>query len=131
MTERELTGGRMAWAEALSLLNEATCLWQNIDGLHVASPPSDPPLTSILWGWGPGDRLVRVRLDGATAHVAVLERPPAAVPTVPWSPDDGRVKSHDRQSIPSNGLGTPYEMVVFGAADIPITFLRPAPVKAP
>ena len=64
--------GRMTWAQAVAgPLAEATCLWQDLDGLHVSVAPDVPPPTSILWGWRPDSWLVRARLDGDTAFVAV------------------------------------------------------------
>ena len=32
-------------------LARATCLWQDLDGLHVSGPPAEAPPTSIVWGW--------------------------------------------------------------------------------
>jgi hypothetical protein len=116
----QLSGGRMTWAAAVSgPLAGCTCLWQDLDGLHVEPPPPDAPPTSILWGWRGESVLARVRLDGDTAYVAVLDvavldvavldvavldvagggADPAApagadagaVVTVPWALDDGRV----------------------------------------
>ena len=53
-------------------------MWQDLDGLHLASLPEQPPLTSILWGWPqpvagetpPVTDLIRVRLDGSTVYAA-------------------------------------------------------------
>ena len=66
-------------------------MWQDLDGLHLASLPEQPPLTSILWGWprlGAGDappvtELIRVRLDGNTVYAA---SPAAGTPgaVLPW-----------------------------------------------
>ncbi|MGH3285784.1 MAG: hypothetical protein ACRDPD_14040 [Streptosporangiaceae bacterium] len=126
-----LSGGRMSWAEAVAgPLAGATCLWQDLDGLHVEAVPSAAPQTSILWGWRADSLLVRVRLDGQTAYVAVHD--PAVqqpVPTVPWSPEDGRVAgSAGRGPDPaSGGTGAKYEQVVLDAAGGgPVTFVRPA-----
>ena len=58
----------MSWAQAVAgPLAGATCLWQDLDGLHVETAPPSPPPTSILWGWLARTRLVRARLDGGTA----------------------------------------------------------------
>lgn len=51
----------------------AECLWQDLDGLHLASPPADALCTSIMWAWttaGADGPLWRVRLDGDTCYVA-------------------------------------------------------------
>jgi hypothetical protein len=125
-----LAGGRMSWAEAAAgPLAGATCLWQDLDGLHVeAAPPAAPP-TSILWAWRGDSLLVRVRLDGQTAYVAIHD--PAAqqpVRTVPWSPQDGRVAgSAGRGPDPAgSGTGATYEQVVLDAdGGGPVTFVRP------
>ena len=64
--------GKMTWAQALTgPLAETTCLWQDLDGLHVEPAPASPPPTSLIWGWCGRDHLVRLRLDGDTAYVAV------------------------------------------------------------
>lgn len=115
----------------------ATCLWQDLDGLHVeAAPPSAPP-TSIMWGWLGRTRLVRARLDGSTAMVAVLDCTdggdlPRAVPALPWSPHDGRVEANRGRGPDSHsgGTGAIYEQVVvegIGDETGPVTFVRPAP----
>ncbi len=67
------------------------CLWQDLDGVHLAPPPEEPPLTSILWAWPqvePGqtvnhEDLRRVRLDGETAYVA-HPGPGRAQSTLAW-----------------------------------------------
>ncbi|MGH3252492.1 MAG: hypothetical protein ACRDOI_40630 [Trebonia sp.] len=139
--ENGLTGGRMTWAQAVSgPLAGHTCLWQDLDGLHVAPPPADAPPTSILWGWGGDSVLVRARLDGDVAYVAVYDETAAdadAVPvtTVAWAPDDGRVAAAvaaagaGRGPAPGReGVGTRYEQLIVGGIDTgPVTFIRPAP----
>jgi hypothetical protein len=126
----ELSGGRMTWSAAVSgPLAGCTCLWQDLDGLHVAPAPAQAPPTSILWGWRGESVLVRVRLDGDTAYVAVRDPAgPGMVATVPWSPSDGRVAtSTGRGPSPERGgVGARYEQVVVGGIDGgPITFIRP------
>lgn len=139
-----LTGGRMTWAEALSgPLAGCTCLWQDLDGLHVEPPPLDVPPTSILWGWRTGSFLVRARLDGDTAYVAAVTEaalldpevgPVFTAPTVPWALDDGRVAAAvgaadaGRGPGPAHGgVGARYEQIIVGGIEIgPITFVRPA-----
>lgn len=137
----ELNGRRMPWAESVSgPLAGCTCLWQDLDGLHVEPPPLDAPPTSIVWGWRSSSVLVRVRLDGDTAYVAVLDTttvdPEAvsAVETVPWGLDDGRVaaavgaaSAGRGPGASRGGVGAAYEQVVVGGIETgPITFVRPA-----
>lgn len=122
----ELTGGQMAWAAAVAgPLRGATCLWQDLDGLHRSAPPPDAPPTSILWGWR-DDALIRVRLDGDTAFVAVLALAPAVggVRTVPWDPADGRVAA---VRGPAALSGAVEQVVIEGRGDATgaITFVRP------
>lgn len=123
--------GRMSWAEAATgPLANAMCLWQDLDGLHVEAAPSAAPPTSILWGWRSDSLLVRLRLDGQTAYVAVHDPAVRApVKTLPWSPQDGRVaasvgRGPDRTA---DGTGASYEQVVLDAGvGGPVTFVRPA-----
>lgn len=135
-----LTGGRMTWAEAVSgPLAGCTCLWQDLDGLHVGQPPSDAPPTSIVWGWRDDSVLVRARLDGDVAYVAVcdettLSADTARVTTVAWAREDGRVAAAvaaadaGRGPRPERGgVGARYEQIIVGGIDIgPVTFVRPA-----
>jgi hypothetical protein len=139
-----LSGGRMTWAEAVSgPLAGCTCLWQDLDGLHVEPPPLEAPPMSILWGWRGGSFLVRVRLDGDTAYVAVVDDAMALDPdigpvftanTVPWALDDGRVAAAvgaaDAGRGPGRergGVGARYEQVIVGGIETgPITFIRPS-----
>jgi hypothetical protein len=134
----EPRGGRMPWADAVAgPLAGATCLWQDLDGLHVEAAPKNAPPASILWGWLDRTRLVRARLDDGTAFVAVLDcadggELPGAVRTLPWPAGDGRVaasqgRGPDRQG---GGVGAAYEQVVvdgIGDGTGPVTFIRPAP----
>jgi hypothetical protein len=124
----------MTWDKAVAgPLRGATCLWQDLDGLHVEAAPAAPPPTSIMWGWLDSGRLVRLRLDGDTAFVAVLDAPSAtqAAPTVPWSADDGRVASAQGRgpSQTHGGAGTAYEQVIddgISSGTGQITYIRPA-----
>jgi hypothetical protein len=123
--------GRMSWTEAVAgPLAGTACLRQDLDGPHVFEAPETPPPASILWAWRAGSWLIRARLDGDTALVAVRDGA-GLVRTVPWGADDGRVAA-SRDRAPSAGLGgvcTPYEQVVVDGADdgaAPIPFLRPA-----
>jgi hypothetical protein len=161
MSGRRLSGGRMTWAQAVSgALGGATCLWQDLDGLHVEPPPADPPPTSILWGWRGESVLVRARLDGDTAYVAVLDlavgdappgspagdgRPAGAgtpedlVRTIPWAPGDDRVaaaragvRAGRGPASESGGVGARYEQVIIeGIEGGPVTFVRPASTGRP
>lgn len=128
--------GRMTWAEAVAgPLAGATCLWQDLDGLHVSEAPESAPPTSILWGWRGDGWLVRLRLDGETAYVAVHDPSVrAAVPTVPWGPGDRRVAGSVRHGpgAASGGTGARYEQVVADADGAgPVTFVRPAAASVP
>jgi hypothetical protein len=134
--------GKMPWTQALAgPLADVTCLWQDLDGLHVEPAPISPPPTSLLWGWRGSAYLVRVRLDGGTAFVAVHEE--AAAPagpgglgsdnarTLPWSPVDGRVTGSRGRgpSAEGGGVGAAYDQIVIdgiGDGAGPVTFLRPA-----
>jgi hypothetical protein len=128
----ELTGGRMAWADvAAGPLDGATCLWQDLDGLHTEPAPQAAPPTSILWGWR-DDALIRVRLDGETAYVAVLPASGGGTETVPWDlrrDGDGRVAGLRGPATASSAVYGKFEQVsVDGTADGrgPVTFIRPA-----
>lgn len=139
-----LSGGRMTWAEAASgPLAGCTCLWQDLDGLHVEPAPPDVPPTSILWGWRGGSFLVRIRLDGDTAYVAAVTDvaalgpeagPVFSAPTVAWSPDDDRITAAVDAAEAGRGpgrerwgVGARYEQIIVGGIETgPITFIRPA-----
>lgn len=140
--EVAVSGGRMSWAAAVSgPLAGCTCLWQDLDGLHVEPASPDAPPTSILWGWRGDAVLVRIRLDGEDAYVAVLDVKAAgadAVTTVAWAPEDGRVAAAVAAAgtgrgpgLESGGVGARYEQVIPGGTDAgPITFVRPAGADA-
>jgi hypothetical protein len=118
----------MTWAEAVAgPLAGAACLWQDLDGLHVEPAPPAPPPTSILWGWR-GDSLVRARLDGDVAYVAVCDaRDATPVATQPWDvAQDERVAANAGHgpSADSGGVGSRYEQVVLDG-EAPVTFVRP------
>jgi hypothetical protein len=139
-----LSGGQMTWTEAVSgPFAGCTCLWQDLDGLHVEVPPLDAPPTSIIWGWRGSSFLVRGRLDRDTAYVAVADDVTALDPdigpvltahTVPWALDDGRmaaaVGAADAGRGPGRerwGVGARYEQIIVGGIETgPITFVRPA-----
>lgn len=122
--------GRMTWAEAVAgPLAGATCLWQDLDGLHVSAAPAEPPPTSILYGWREDSLLVRLRLDGSTALVAVhdlAEQRP--VGTVAWNLHrDGQVAGSAGRGPDAvgGGTGARYEQVVVDADGCgPVMFIR-------
>jgi hypothetical protein len=133
-----ISGGLMTWAAAVSgPLAGCTCLWQDLDGLHVEPPPTEAPPTSILWGWRGDSYLVRARLDGDDAYVAIHQAPAGSAAatagaalerTVPWALDDGRVAaSAGRSPGPdAGGVGARYEQVIVrGIETSPITFVCP------
>ena len=136
MNEQE--SGKMTWEQAVAgPLAGTTCLWQDLDGLHVEPAPESPPPTSVLWAWsGDGSRLVRLRLDGGTSFVAQHHQPRAGQLTagggqiLPWSLGDGRIAaSRGRGPAPEDGgVGAGYEQIVIdGISDGvgPVTFIRP------
>lgn len=122
----------MSWAEAArEPLAGMTCLWQDLDGLHVEAAPAQAPPTSILWGWDAGTRMARVRLDGQTAYVDVCDASKETlVAAHPWNVDqdggDRRVAASRGRgpAKESGGAGAEYEQVVTGHA-APVTFIRP------
>jgi hypothetical protein len=132
--------GQMEWSAAIAgPLAGATCLWQDLDGLHVEPAPDAPPPASILWAWRPDSWLVRVRLDANTAFVAVHDGSGAvADATVPWdigdreTAGDGRIAASCGRGPgrAAGGVGAVYEQVVVdGITDRtgPVTFIRPVP----
>ena len=138
-----VTGGRMTWEQAVTgPLVGATCLWQDLDGLHLAPAPGSSPPTSILWGWRADDTLIRMRLDGEAVYVAMYEANPAELTTtVPWrvpEDTDGGPGSRGDLRVAANrgrgptatqhGAGARYEQIVIEGIDEgtgPLTFLRP------
>lgn len=129
--------GRMTWqAATVGPLAGATCLWQDLDGLHVGPAPGVAPPTSILWGWRDDGVLVRMRLDGDVAFVLVQSAPVdsasggagTAARTVPWDVrKDGRVAAVRGPAAEQAGVA--YEQVVadgIGQDVGPVTFIRPA-----
>lgn len=135
------TSGCMTWTQAVQgPLEGATCLWQDLDGLHVEPAPAAPPPTSLLWAWRGSDHLVRARLDGDIAFVAVHAPDSgshyAPAQLLPWSTADGRVAAYQGRGPTAEvgGLGAAYEQIVVdGISDGagPITFLRPAHLPGP
>lgn len=86
--------GRMDWDDVRNALAEATCIWQDLDGLHCDPVPESVPLASHLWAWSRSHSW-RFRLDVGTCVGAVL--------TV----DDGVVSRADAvlpRSTPDSGL---------------------------
>ncbi len=66
-----LAHGRQPWTEIRTLLTGCTCAWADLDGFHAGAPPAGPPLATHLWAWA-GDKLLRVRIDGAEGITAEL-----------------------------------------------------------
>ncbi len=88
--------GRMDWDDVRNALAGATCIWQDLDGLHCGLVPERVPLASHLWAWS-GSHAWRFRLDAGTCVGAVL--------TV----DDGVVSRADAvlpRSTPDSGLSS-------------------------
>src|SRR5579875_1003449 len=102
--------GRMTWTQAAGgPLVGATCLWQDLDGLHVAPPPVDPPPTSILWAWRNDGVLIRLRLDGDATFVAVHDSSTSSpIRTVPWNPGSDNSEG-DLRVAASRGRGPRWE----------------------
>jgi hypothetical protein len=131
---KTLASGTMSWEAAVAgPLDAATCLWQDLDGLHVGPAPAASPPTSILWAWRDDGWLIRARLDGGTALIAVHHPGESANTgtTLPWAPGDGRVAaSHGRgPASQDGGVGAVYQQIVVDGIDDgtgPVTFLRPA-----
>lgn len=138
----EVTGGQLAWAAARAgHLAGATCLWQDLDGLHIEPAPVRPPLTTMLWGWR-DDALIRVRLDTdksestgqdeVTAFVAVVPSAVTGARTVPWNISqggDGRVAGIRGPAVDSGAAAGEFEQVIVGdpLGDAgPVMFIRPA-----
>lgn len=123
--------GRMPWTDAAAgPLAGATCLWQDLDGVHVETAPAAPPPTSVLWAWRDDDYLIRARLDDGYAFVAVHRAGGDAVRLLGWEPDDHRVDARRGHGpgAEDGGLGAGYEQIVVdgtGDAVGPVTFLRP------
>jgi len=136
-TIEEIRVGRMTWTDALAgPLTGTTCLWTDLDGVHVAPPPAAAPPTSILWAWT-RTHLVRIRLDGQDTYVAARQAPPSTdlVTALPWPVDDGRVRQ--LRAAPDTNLADLRQMRWNQLLDNgdhqsgAITFLQPVPVTDP
>jgi hypothetical protein len=125
-----ITGGTLSWDETVTTaLPGWTCLWQDLDGLHVAAPPTTAPPTSILWAWADDGTMARLRLDGDTAHVAICPADTPGVIVQPWTDTDGRVRAARFAADTTTRLDLSLEQVIVDGADShagPVTFLRPA-----
>ncbi len=123
-----ITGGTMTWTEAItSHLRGWTCLWQDLDGLHIAAPPVAAPPTSILWAWSPDGARARLRLDDQVVHLALCPADVPATAVEPWNPTDGRVRATRFAPDTTTGLQLRLEHTVVPgspSAGGPITFLR-------
>ena len=119
------------WPAAHQLFtdNQAECLWQDLDGLHLAPAPEDSPHTSILWAWTPlgsGGPLWRVRLDGDTCCLA--ERQPDGQhgePLLPWG-EEQQIRDARRRARVSGAPDpvdiTLHQVVSNIAGAVPIPF---------
>jgi hypothetical protein len=118
----------MPWPRLVAeALDGYTCLWQDLDGLHVEAPPPDPPPTSILWAWAADGAMARVRLDGGRGYVATCPADVSTTEVLPWATDDGRVHAVRKAITSSAGLELRLEQYVDDGLDTgagPITFLR-------
>lgn len=86
----------LTWDEALEgTLSGLTCLWQDLDGWHLAPPPAEPPRTSIMWAWSPRAAVqpVRLRLDGRRVYLARCPEKVAFHRVRSWGADDHKVRS--------------------------------------
>jgi hypothetical protein len=120
--------GRMTWSQAVAgPLAGATCLWQDLDGLHRDVAPVEAPPTSTVWGWIGSGRMVRLRLDGDTAYVATCEAAASGQTAKPWSSNDHRVEAIRPEEAVAY-LEPMLQVVVddVGEGAGPITFIRPA-----
>lgn len=117
----------MSWRDAVAgPLSGATCLWQDLDGVHRAAAPANAPHTSIVWAWTGSGRMIRLRLDGQTAYVASCDAAATGHPIIPWSPQDGRV--HAIRPPEAVAYLEPMRAIVVddvGEGAGPITFLHP------
>lgn len=118
------------WARlAGEVLAGCTCLWQDLDGLHVEPAPPQAPLTSILWAWADTGAMLRVRLDGDIGYVATCPADVTTTAVLPWGPDDGRVHAVRRAVSSGAGLDLRLDQYLDDGLDSgtgPVTFLRPA-----
>jgi hypothetical protein len=127
-----LDGGLTTWEQAVAgPLAAATCLWQDLDGLHVQAPPATPPPTSILWAWTSDATLLRARLDGDTVYLARWRGEPAGAVVQPWPSDDARVGAYrPADATAATALAERYvQVIVYPDTDDtagPLAFIRPA-----
>lgn len=122
--------GRLAWAEARSLLAGTTCAWADLDGFHITGAhelPEEPLHATHLWAWDQ-DHCLRLRIDGPQALTAALhpgqdggEQVYARVrPGTPWAPDDKQVGP-----LPPDAHALAFELLEL-PGPAPATFVRAA-----
>lgn len=112
-----------AWNEARAALEGATCMWQDLDGLHCATAPATAPPTSIVWAWWPypSDKVARLRIDEDIVYLAEAAWPSGSTPTIPWGADDRRVAQY--RSAPDTSITVTAR---FATAVVDgLTFVRP------
>lgn len=57
-----------------SAIQEMTCLWMDLDGLHLEKAPADsPPGCTHLWGWSDG-AWARLRIEGDSVPAGAILR---------------------------------------------------------
>jgi len=69
------TLGRTPYQSLAPALNGTTAAWADIDGWHIADPPTNAPTATHLWAWS-GDTAIRLRIDGQDAVGAALNDSP-------------------------------------------------------
>ncbi|WP_066913591.1 hypothetical protein [Millisia brevis] len=118
------------WADARTQLSGATCLWQDLDGLHRADPPADAPATSILWAWWPDGRVARLRIDGDDVWYAQDRWDKGRRDTtIAWAADDGRiagVRVADPATEPAAVVDEQFDVLTRGR----LTYIVPTAVAA-
>lgn len=130
MTRQEspATESGVPWARVVTeALVGHTCLWQDLDGLHIEPAPDQPPQTSILWAWSEAGAMVRMRLDGGVGYVATCASGVPTTDVLPWAPADGRVQAVRHSATSLSGLALRLEQHVDDGLDAgsgPITFFR-------
>lgn len=97
-----LAYGRRPWAEILSLLDDYSAVWGDLDGMHLAEPvPPDAPAYTHLWAWR-NQVYARIRID-LTSDRHVLGVLVVAGDPPPGGEPEGRVEAEVQ---PVRGWGT-------------------------
>ncbi|MCX5054663.1 MULTISPECIES: hypothetical protein [unclassified Streptomyces] len=120
--------GRLAWAEARTLLTGTTCAWADLDGFHIAPAdrlPEQPLHATHLWAWD-ARRCLRLRIDGPHALTALLtpgqdggEQVRIHIrPGTPWAKDDQQAGP-----LPAEAHALNFELLEL-PGPTPATFVR-------